>query len=121
MIVAGCGFRAGAAVESLASALAATGVARPDVLAAPEDKCAAPVFRAFAEGLGLTVRAIPPDTLAATETTTQSPRVLAKRGTGSVAEAAALSAAGPGARLICPRMVSADHMATCAIAEGPDP
>lgn len=121
MIVAGFGFRAGAGVESLVSALAATGVTRPDALAAPEDKCVAPVFQAFAESLGLTVRPIPPDALTATETTTRSPRVLAKRGTGSVAEAAALSAAGQGARLICPRMVSADRMATCAIAEGPDP
>ena len=34
------------------------------------------------------------------------------------AEAAALAAAGPGARLLGPRVVSADRMATCALAEG---
>ena len=35
---------------------------------------------------------------------------------GSVAEAAALAAAGPGARLLAPRMISADRMASCALA-----
>jgi cobalt-precorrin 5A hydrolase len=38
-------------------------------------------------------------------------------GTGSIAEASALVAAGPGARLRGPRAVSADGTATAAIAE----
>ena len=37
---------------------------------------------------------------------------------GSLAEAAALAALAPGARLIAPRVTSEDGMATCAIAEG---
>lgn len=117
MIVAGFGFRAAATPASLQEALAATR-ARPDAIAAPQDKCAAPAFRAFAGALGLPVHEIPDAAIRAAETVTHSPRVQAERGTGSVAEAAALSAAGQGARLTCPRMVSPDRLATCAIAEG---
>lgn len=51
-------------------------------------------------------------------TTTRSARINARFGTGSVAEAAALIAAGTGARLCCERQVSTDGMATAAIAEG---
>jgi cobalt-precorrin 5A hydrolase len=51
-------------------------------------------------------------------TITQSPRVQALRGVGSVAEAAALAAAGPNARLLGPRAVSACGTATAALAEG---
>ena len=118
MIVAGFGFRTAATPASLHAALSATGVTLPAALAAPADKCAEPAFRAFAADLGLLVIAISPDALVAVETHTRSPRVNAARGTGSVAEAAALSAAGQNARLICPRVVSADRMATCALAEG---
>ncbi|HMO06737.1 MAG TPA: hypothetical protein PKD10_03685, partial [Paracoccaceae bacterium] len=42
-------------------------------------------------------------------------------GDDSLAEAAALAAAGPGARLHGPRAVSPCRRATCALAEGPDP
>ncbi|MHA6346914.1 cobalamin biosynthesis protein, partial [Roseivivax sp. CAU 1761] len=42
----------------------------------------------------------------------------ARYDTGSVAEAAALAAAGPGARLLGPRAVSPDGCATCALAQG---
>ena len=56
--------------------------------------------------------------LTAQATSTQSPASRASRGTGSVAEAAALAAAGPGARLLSPRVISADGRATCALAEG---
>ena len=49
---------------------------------------------------------------------TQSEASFRRYGTGSVAEATALLAAGKGARLIAPRVVSSDGMATCAIAEG---
>ncbi|MCB1396803.1 MAG: cobalamin biosynthesis protein [Rhodobacteraceae bacterium] len=119
MIVAGFGFRASASEASLRSALEAAAAPGPlAALAAPEDKTAAPAFRALAEALHLPVIAVAPEALAATETVTHSPKVAALRGTGSVAEAAALSAAGQGARLICPRMVSEDRLATCALAEG---
>lgn len=120
MIVAGFGFRVAAGTESLRSALDATRAA-PQALAAPQDKCDAPVFRAFADALGLPVIPVTPDALRAAETLTRAPRVIAERGTGSVAEAAALSAAGQNGRLLGPRVVSADRLATCAIAEGHDP
>ena len=47
---------------------------------------------------------------------TQSPRMLARYGTGSVSEAAALAAAGPGAALRLPRLVAGDGSATLALA-----
>jgi cobalt-precorrin 5A hydrolase len=50
---------------------------------------------------------------------TVSPRVQALYGVGSVAEAAALAAAGEGAELLLPRIASAG--ATCALARGAGP
>ncbi len=47
---------------------------------------------------------------------TQSPRMLARYGTGSVSEAAALAAAGPGAALRVARLVAQDGSATLALA-----
>ena len=74
-------------------------------------------LRWLAALMGLPVHAVTPDALAAQTCITHSPRVQALYGTGSVAEAAALAAAGPGARLLAPRAQSADGMATAAIAE----
>lgn len=51
-------------------------------------------------------------------TLTQSPRMQAAFGTGSVAEACALFSAGTGARLIVARQISGVGQATCALAEG---
>jgi len=56
--------------------------------------------------------------LAGIATLTKSEFVKARFGTGSVAEAAALAAAGRHARLISTRTVSQDRTATAAIAEG---
>ncbi len=117
MIVAGFGFRAAATADSLADALARAGGA-PTLLSTPEDKAHTPAFRAFAERRGLPVLGIDPAALAAQTTLTQSQASRAARGTGSVAEAAALAAAGSGARLLGPRAVSGDGMATCALALG---
>lgn len=47
---------------------------------------------------------------------TRSPRLQARYGTGSVAEAAALAAAGPQAQLLLPRRVAEDGCATLAVA-----
>ncbi|TCM86581.1 cobalamin biosynthesis protein [Rhodovulum steppense] len=122
MKVAGFGFRAAAGAHSLADALARAGGAQGlSALAAPADKAAASCLTALADRLGLPIRAIPAERLAAIDTPTQAPRVHAARGTGSVAEAAALAAAGPGARLTGPRRISTDRMATCAIATGDTP
>nr|WP_202396646.1 cobalamin biosynthesis protein [Delftia sp. CH05] len=49
---------------------------------------------------------------------TQSPRMLARYGTGSVAEAAALAAAGPHSALSVTRLVADDGSATLALAVG---
>lgn len=116
VIVAGFGYRAGAAAASLAEAFAQAG-GHADALAAPADK-AGGVLAEFAARVGLPVIAVTPEALRAVDTHTQSAPVRALRGVGSVAEAAALAAAGPGARLIETRVVAGDRMATCALAEG---
>jgi cobalt-precorrin 5A hydrolase len=120
MIVAGFGFRQGATLASLESALGLVQGQAPSVkvamLAAPEDKCG--LVAELAARLGLPVLGIAPQALEAAETVTLSAASLAARRTGSVAEACALVATGPSARLLGPRIVSPDRMATCAIAEG---
>lgn len=119
MIVAGFGFRAGATADSLRDALARAGrTGEVACLATAADKAETGAFHDLASALRLPVRAVPAAALGAQQTQTQSQASQANRETGSVAEAAALAAAGPGARLFGPRVVSADRMATCALAEG---
>ena len=119
MKVAGIGFRTGATVASLRAALAGAG--GPDgvtALATSEAKAGADVMRAFAAELALPIIAVAPVDLAQQVTLTESARVREKTGAGSLAEAAALAALGSNARLLGPRSVSDDHMATAAIAVG---
>lgn len=120
MIVAGFGFRSVAEVKSLQSALDA---ARSDhkiaKLATLEDKAAHPAFQRFAQTAGLAVVAISAQSVRTVQTQTNSTSSFKARQTGSVAEATALLAAGPGAQLIQVRIVSADGMATCALAQSP--
>jgi cobalt-precorrin 5A hydrolase len=59
---------------------------------------------------------VPPGQLPGQPVFTQSPRMLARYGTGSVAEAAALAAAGPGSALSVTRLVADDGSATLALA-----
>ena len=93
MIVAGFGFRQAASVDSLLDALnKACGTQAPGLLATAEDKATAPAFQALSDHLHLPVRAIAQDVLAQVETPTRSATVRALRGSGSVAEAAALVA-----------------------------
>lgn len=121
MRVAGLGFRTGANVASLRDALAAAGggvgVA---ALATAAEKSSAASLLALAAELGVPVHAVAPTDLATARTLTTSARVTERYGVGSVAEAAALAAAGTGARLLAPRAISRDGMATAAIAEGTD-
>ncbi len=121
VIVAGFGCRSGAEAESLLAALASAqrGCQGVAALAAPADKIAP--LALLGERLGLPVLPIAPAALRTVTTATRSPASLAARGTGSVAEAAALAAAGAGARLLTHRHISPDRMATCAIAEGSTP
>ena len=112
MRVAGFGFRKGAGVESLADALAATGIGGVTHLATVAAKADAPCLSEMARRLGAPVIVVAQDRLGEAQVTTHS---------DSVSEAAALNAAGPGARLVVARTVSADRMATCAIAERKTP
>lgn len=121
MRVAGIGFRGATPIESLAEALALAVQQSDglpvDALATAHAKAAATVFVTFCNQLGVPLCAVD---VAGVETPTQSDIALDMFGAGSVAEAAALAGAGPGARLIVGRVVSRDGMATAAIAEGID-
>jgi len=118
VIVAGFGFRVGTGLASLRAALALAQQGQPAVthLATVRDKVEA--LMPLAEALGLPLRVVLPGELSVVATLTRSSASLVARATGSVAEASALSAAGAGARLLGPRHVSPDRMATCAIAAG---
>ncbi|MEX0350281.1 MAG: cobalamin biosynthesis protein [Paracoccaceae bacterium] len=119
MIVAGFGFSSAATAESLHDVYhRAAGGHFVTALATAQDKAAHPALTAFAAKLHLPVLGIPAPDLGAARTLTQSRRSATERGTGSVAEAAALAAAGPDARLIAPRHISTDRLATCAVAIG---
>lgn len=121
MIVAGFGFTTNATMDSLAQALQATGFAgKVDMLATPSDKAVEHAMLDFSRTHCLQINAVTDKALEAADTRTQSPRSRTERRTGSVSEAAALAAAGPGATLIVSRQVSIDRMATCAIAKGAD-
>jgi cobalt-precorrin 5A hydrolase len=115
MRVAGIGFRGAATLASLKDALLRAG-GDADALATADAKARAPVMQALAAELGLSIRAIDRQSLGAEVTLTQSPKVAERFGAGSVAEAAALAAAGPGSALLAPRAISRDGLATAAIA-----
>ena len=117
MIVAGFGFRRAAGVASLQNALSLIDGPAPDALATAADKAASAAFQAFAADMGLPVIPVAPEALVGQDTLTQSGPSQAARNTGSVAEAAALAAAGPGALLLTGRVISDDQMATCALAQ----
>ncbi len=119
MIVAGLGFSSSATLASLRAAfeLASTGET-VDALATVADKDGHAALAALAEATELPIHFIPANDLAEQRTLTCSARSRATYGTGSVAEASALAAAGHGARLISPRQISDDRLATCAVAIG---
>lgn len=118
MIVAGIGFRASATQKSLQSAYdnacQMAKIQRVDVLASVAEKTASPVLRKFALDKHIRLQSV---MVSGIETPTQSSRIQAMFGTGSLAEAAALVAAGPNARLICPRITSLCGRVTMAIAQ----
>ncbi|RXH22322.1 MULTISPECIES: cobalamin biosynthesis protein [Bradyrhizobium] len=119
MKVAGLGFRKDVTLASLREALSAAGGSEGlAAVATVADKADAEALKQLARECGVPIRGIPADMLAGIDTPTQSKFVMEKFGAGSVAEAAALAAAGPRARLIATRVVSQDHTATAAIAEG---
>lgn len=129
-MVAGFGWREGATPDSLRAALTlalrhVSALHGPvTLLATAEDKAQAACLQTLAAQLGLPVCAVPLALLQAMPTPTRSAVVQRLRGSGSVAEAAALAAAAQmsnmqnnySARLLHPRSISPDRLATCALA-----
>ena len=124
-LVAGIGFRRGTPaaeiVALLRRALSEAASGRLGALATAADRADEPACRAAARAFGLVPVGVPPEALAAVDArvSTRSARIERLRGIGSLAEAAALAAAGDGARLILPRIASAG--ATCALARPSGP
>lgn len=119
MRIAGLGFKHDVTLASLREALLAAGGAQGlTAVATVSDKADAAALKRLARECNVPIKAVPADVLAGIATPTQSALVKEKFGTGSVAEAAALAAAGRHARLISTRAVSKDRTATAAIAEG---
>lgn len=123
-LAVGIGCRAGVSGEAVTAlverALAAAGpAAAPAALFTLLDKAQEAGLRAAASRLGLPLVFLPRAALeaAAPAAETRSERVVALFGVPSVAETAALAGAGPGARLVVPRM-AADGV-TCAVAALP--
>jgi cobalt-precorrin 5A hydrolase len=125
MIAAGIGCKRGAAASDIEAAIhAALASARIeadalDVIATIEAKSAEAGIRTAAAKLGVTLMVVPELELFAANgrVETHSERVAVLSGVGSVAEAAALAAAGPASTLIVPRLIVG--AATCALAATP--
>lgn len=119
MIVAGLGFRSTADEGALSAALTAAEQAAgvtAQALATAADKAETPALQALAQRLNLPVIAVPLADLG--QAGSLSRKVPARYGGRSLAEASALAAAGPGARLLVGRVASADGKAMAAMAEG---
>ena len=126
MMVAGVGCRRGASAEMIEQALeraaAACGVDPYCIaaLATERSKGTEPGIVAAAARRGLPLRLVDVRELRrmASRVATRSDRVQSAKGVPSIAEAAALAAAGADARLLGARVANA--VATCAIALGAD-
>ena len=122
MIAAGIGCKRGAPAADIEAAIRAAlkradiAADALDVIATIATKSAEPGLHAAADMLGVAVIIVPETTLitAGNRIATRSARVEALTGVGSVAEAAALAAAGAAARLLTARC--AVGAATCALA-----
>ncbi|MBX9823595.1 MAG: cobalamin biosynthesis protein [Xanthobacteraceae bacterium] len=126
MIVAGVGCKAGASAREIGAAIGAAlsqaGVegASLGLIATSQAKAGEAGLAAAAKDRGLDIVFVPQADLEAAgpRTLTRSERVLAATGVPSLSEAAALAAAGPGARLLAPRVALGP--ATCALAVSGD-
>jgi cobalt-precorrin 5A hydrolase len=124
MIVAGVGCRKGAQAADIEAAVAAAlaraglGAAALDLMATSAAKGGEPGIAGAASAIGVRLVLVPQEGLeaAGSRAETKSARVMALARVPSLAEAAALAAAGPTARLIVARI--AVGPATCALAEG---
>lgn len=125
MIAAGIGCKRGAPASDIEAAIHAAlsgaqiGADALDVIATIEAKNDEPGIRAAAKKFGIALIIVPALQLAAStdRVKTHSERVSALIGVGSVAEAAALAAAGCAGKLIVPRLIVGT--ATCALAASP--
>ena len=125
MMAAGIGCKRGAPASDIEAAIrtalarAQLGADTLDVIATIEAKGAEAGICAVAEKFGVALIVVPELELAAANgrVETHSERVAALAGVGSVAEAAALAAAGPASKLIVPRLIVG--AATCALAASP--
>jgi cobalt-precorrin 5A hydrolase len=122
-LVIGLGFREQATAQSIGEVLSrvVAQAAMPDaakILAVVDDKAAHPALLAAVRAVQFPVETVTVDAMrqADVRIATRSERVVRQRGVGSVCEATALAAAGASARLVVPRMVSADRTATAAAA-----
>jgi cobalt-precorrin 5A hydrolase len=123
MMVAGIGCRRNASADAIIAAIEAAldrnGLSKTalDVIATSIRKGDEPGIAAAAAALGLPLVLVEQSDLEAVvdRTMTQSERVAAMMGVPSVAEAAALAAAGTTARLVAPRVKLGP--ATCALAD----
>lgn len=121
LIVLGLGFRPAATPASLAAAAEAAAGAdltAVDRIATAADKVGHPALLAFAAALGRPVVAVSAAVIAASADAAERPSVPARYGRRSVAEAAALAAAGPGSRLAGPRATAPDGLAVAVLAMG---
>lgn len=124
MMVAGIGCRIGvtadAVGEAIATALEHCRVSRSqiDALSTEVSKSSEAAILATAESLALPLVFVSHSEmeLVAGHALTSSPRVVALKGVPSIAETAALAAAGRSARLLAPRITT--KTVTCAIAVG---
>lgn len=126
-LTAGIGFRRGTGADEITAlitqALDQVGAAPRDLtaIATAADRAGDPAITQAAARFSLSPRPIAAEALAArdAELVTRSARIEHLRGVGSLAEAAALAAAGPDSRLALPRIASGG--ATCALARGQTP
>lgn len=120
--IAGFGFRSEATLESLIQALdqlidqygSVYKYGLINRLAAARSML--PLVEELGRLRNIEVIAVADAELSTVTTLTHSTHSLQARGTGSVAEAVALLAAGPNARLVGPRIISVDRRATAALA-----
>jgi cobalt-precorrin 5A hydrolase len=125
MIAAGIGCKRGAPASDIKAAIRAAlarariGADALDVIATMQAKSGEPGIRAAADTLGVSLIVVPELELTAANARveTHSARATTLAGVGSVAEAAALAAAGPASKLIVPRLIVGT--ATCALAASP--
>jgi cobalt-precorrin 5A hydrolase len=126
MLIAGIGCRRGVPAEAIEAAIAAA-LAQARNQPSRIDALATAMFKSGEDGIAAAAaaRGIPlilvgqADMARASNQTTHSRRVLELMGVGSVAEAAAIAAAGPDARLLVPRLIVGPVTCALAIADGP--